>query len=272
MTLPRPANACREQNTNFGKKIESSPSSESSKEHFRSRSRTLATISDGIPLLTESVMNATSARLYPRLLGALQRTWGARELHGTAARMGVMDNMKKVYDKAVQGSEKRHEEKLFAVQMKFMKDERRMDGNLFLEFLGEVKQASGLGGFKEHLPWVSNNPALGELKEQERVLRAFSGEERKNVYGIGLGALKRVAREAGVERMTVEAMVAQIKAWMTMQRWVKKRVEKGEQLPGGMTEMQSMLMAQGTLNRGRGRGVKMNPGIKGGTSARRKLN
>lgn len=182
-----------------------------------------------------------------------------------------MDSMKKVYGDAVQGSEKHREKKLFDVQMKYMRDERRMDGNLFLEFLNDVKTASGLGGFKEHLPWVSNNPALGELKEQERILRAFNEEERKNVYGIGLGRLKRVAREVGVERMAVEAIVAQIKSWMAMQKWVRGKVKRGEQLPHGVQEMQNMVRAQGAVSRGGQGGARLNPGIKGGTSARRKL-
>eukprot|EP00177_Eucheuma_denticulatum_P006386 GFKZ01011652.1.p1 GENE.GFKZ01011652.1~~GFKZ01011652.1.p1 ORF type:complete len:217 (-),score=29.99 GFKZ01011652.1:358-1008(-) len=194
-----------------------------------------------------------------------------RGMHATWARYGVMDSMRKAYDTALTGNEEKRQQKVFAIQMKHLKSEERMNGDKFLEFLDEIKNASGLGGVREHLPWVSNNPALGELKEQEKIMRAFEGKERRDIFGIGIGSMKRVARELELDRAAVEAVVMQVRNLVVVQKWVRRKVENGQSLPASGVEMQSMLRRERVGPKQRAGGQRMNPGIKGGTSAKQKL-
>lgn len=183
-----------------------------------------------------------------------------------------MDTVRSAYDTAVQGSEEKREGKVFQAQMKFLEAERRIDMDIFLELLQEMKAASGMGGVKEHLPWVRNNPAMGEFKKQEEVLRAFTPAERANVFQIGIGGLKRVARAAETDLHAVEGVLGQVKSMISIQKWIKKRKAEGLKLPESSHELQDMLLRPGSgMSRKAGRSQKVNPGIKGGTTARRKM-
>lgn len=194
-----------------------------------------------------------------------------RGIHATRATHGVMDSMRKAYDTALSGNEEKKQERVFAIQMKHLKSAERVNGDTFLEFVNDIKTASGLGGVREHLPWVSNNPALGELKEQERIMRAFEGRERRDVFGIGIGGMKRVAREVGLDRANVEAVVMQVRNLVVVQKWVRRKMKNGEHLPATGVEMQNMLRRERVGPRNRVGTQRMNPGIKGGTSAKKKL-
>lgn len=195
-----------------------------------------------------------------------------RNIRSTAPSLGVMDNMRSAYDRALQGSESKRESKVFEAQMKFLTADKRIDANSFLELLQEMKMASGLGGVKEHLPWVRNNPATGEFKKQEEMLRAFTPAERANVFGIGISGLKRVARQADTDLLQVEGLVGQVKSMISIQKWMKKRKDSGERLPESSRELQDMLLRPGSgISRKAGKGQKINPGIKGGTTSRRKM-
>lgn len=180
--------------------------------------------------------------------------------------------MRSAYDTALQGSQSKRETKVFAAQMKYLTADRRMDGDVFLELVQDMKAASGLGGVKEHLPWVQNNPAMGEFKKQEEVLRALTPAERTNIYAIGIGAVKRIARQTDMELHAVESLLGQVKSLVGIQKWMKNRMKEGLKLPESTQEMQDMLMKPGSgISRKAGRGQKVNPGIKGGTTARQKI-
>lgn len=180
--------------------------------------------------------------------------------------------MRSAYDTALQSSETKRESKLFKAQMKYLTDERRVDADVFLQLIQDMKDASGVGGIKEHLPWVQNNPALGEFKQQEEVLRAFTPAERTNVFAVGIGGLKRVARQTGTEIHAVESLLGQIKSLAAIQKWMRNRVKEGLKLPESTQEMQDMLMKPGSgMPRKAAKGQRVNPGIKGGTTGRRKI-
>lgn len=183
-----------------------------------------------------------------------------------------MDNMRSALDTAMQGSESKREGKVFAAQMKYLKAERRVDGDVFLELIEDMKAASGLGGMKEHLPWVQSNPALGEFKRQEEVLRAMTPAERANVFALGIGALKRVAKQTNMELHAVESLLGQVRSLAGIQKWMRNRIKEGDKLPESAQEMQNMLLKPGSgISKRSPRGRRQNPGVKGGTTGRRKM-
>lgn len=195
-----------------------------------------------------------------------------RNFRSTLPSLGVMENMRSAYDTAMQGSESKREAKVFAAQMKYLTADRRVDGDVFLELVEDMKVASGLGGMKEHLPWVQNNPALGEFKRQEEILRALTPAERVNVFALGIGALKRVAKQTGMELHAVESLLGQIKSLAAIQKWMRNRIKGGDKLPESAQEMQNMLMKpESGISKKSPRGLRQNPGIKGGTTRRRKM-
>lgn len=195
-----------------------------------------------------------------------------RNLHASRIRYGVMDGVRDAYDKALGQNEQQNAAKTFAVQIKYLQDSRKFTGDRFVEFITDMKNASGMGGFKEHLPWVSNNPALGEMKEQISIIQSFTPTERENVFKIGIGRIKKVGRDLGVGTDAVEAVVSNVKTMLRVQAWMKRRMTNGELMPRDAEEMQSMLMVGKGLRRDkRPRRERINPGIKGGTSAKRKF-
>lgn len=175
-----------------------------------------------------------------------------------------MDNMRSAYETAISGSEEKREAAVFKAQMGYLTAPRRINGNVFLELLGSLREASGLGGVKEHLPWVSNNPALAEFKNQEAMIRAFTPDERKNTFRIGISALKRVAAATDQDIYAVEAVLSQIATLTSIQKWLHKRAADGLPLPKNSADMQQMIMKPGSgLSRRAPKGKRMNPGVKG---------
>lgn len=189
--------------------------------------------------------------------------------HTTPAVLGVMNSMKSAYDTALSNTETKREAKVFAAQMKFLCDERRIDGDVFLELMGTLREASGMGGLKEHLPWVQNNPAMGEFKRQEAIVRALTPAERRDAFSVGISAKKRVAASTGEQLHTVESVLSQIRTLIGIQKWMRKRISDGLPVPESNAEMQSMMMGPGSgLSRRAPKGRRMSPGVKGGTARR----
>ena len=121
-----------------------------------------------------------------------------------------MDNMRGAVDTAMQSNQDSSEMAAFQSQMRFLEAERRIDVSVYLETLGEMKKATGLSGFREHLPWVSNNPMLDDIKTEERLLGALSPAGRRRPYFVPISAVRRVARELNVELDRVGHLIENI--------------------------------------------------------------
>lgn len=174
--------------------------------------------------------------------------------------------MRSAYDTASAGSEAKREAAVFKAQMKYLTSPRRIDGDVFLEMLGLLREASGLSGIKEHLPWVTNNPALAEFKNQEAIVRALTPAERRDTFQIGIAGVKRVAAATGQELHAVEGILSQIASLTAIQKWMGKRMEDGLPLPQSSAEMQHMMMKPGSgVSRRRPKGKRFSPGVKGST-------
>jgi signal recognition particle GTPase len=104
-----------------------------------------------------------------------------------------------------------------------------------------MKDASGMGGFKENLPWVQNNPALAEMKDQQAIVYAMSPAERRQVATIGIAAKKRIVKSTGKSLDAVDAVVSQIMSLRNVQKWVLRRKQDGLGLPKTAHEMQVMI-------------------------------
>jgi hypothetical protein len=168
----------------------------------------------------------------------------ARPLHATRTAPGLASSLRSALDTARGGADEKREKLVFETQMALLSDaSRAFDGNRFLDLLSAMKDASGMGGLREHLPWVQNNPALGELKDQQAIIHAMSPDERRRLDEIGIAAKKRVARTTGQSLDSIEAVISQIGTMRSIQRWLVRRQEAGQQPPGTSRELQAMLSA-----------------------------
>lgn len=173
-----------------------------------------------------------------------------------------MDTFRSAYGDARKSSDKKREHAIFKAQMVHLTDPEPFNGEKFLNLVEEMKSASGLSGMKEHLPWVSNNPALSEFKQQQDILHALTPAERANTFSIRIAAKKRVARAVGVDLLQVEALLAQVANLVTVQKFLKGWVAKGGQLPQSSDELQRLVMQEGSGGRMRKGGHPPNPGVK----------
>lgn len=168
----------------------------------------------------------------------------SRDFRSTPATYGLGDSLRAAYDSAKGGADEKREKLVFEVQMKLLSDSKRaFDANVFLDFLAGMKEASGMSGFREHLPWVQNNPALGELKDQQEIVYAMTPEERQRLRSLGIGAVKRISRTTGKSLDAVEAVLQQIETMRDVQAWVLARQQAGLRMPTSSQELQSMVMA-----------------------------
>jgi signal recognition particle GTPase len=165
------------------------------------------------------------------------------------------------------GTDEKRERLVFEKQMELLSDRARVfDGDVFLELLAGMKDASGMSGVREHLPWVQNNPALGEIKDQQAVVHAMAPAERRRVTEIGIAAKKRVARATGQSLDAIEAVISQIGTMRRIQQWLARREDVGKPAPGSSQALQAMLAAPDSgMSRKPDRGAKAGrprPGVK----------
>lgn len=141
--------------------------------------------------------------------------------------------------------------------------DKPLDGNAFLELLAEMKVASGMGGVKENLPWVQNNPALQEFKDQELIVCSLTPAERKDLSMVRIAAKKRIAASSNLPFASVESLLSQIENMAHIQKWMVKRIDDGKVLPKNAAEMQNMLTApgEGIRKRNANRRRMSNPGM-----------
>jgi Signal peptide binding domain len=165
-----------------------------------------------------------------------------RGLHGGRPAAGLADSLRGAYESARGGADAKREARVFSVQLGLLSDpDRVFDGDRFLDLLAGMKDAAGMSGFKENLPWVQNNPALSEIKDQQAIIYAMAPAERRDVARIGIGAKKRIAKATGQSLNAVEAVLSQISSMRNVQRWLIKRKKDGLELPSSPQVMQVML-------------------------------
>lgn len=196
-----------------------------------------------------------------------------RALHSTSMRSGVMDGIRGAMDTAMQQNESNKEVAAFAAQMRFLMDPKPIDAGVFLETLKELKDAAGLSGFREHLPWISNNPMLEDIKTEERIIGALTPEERRRPDNIAISSKKRVARDLNIELDQVDMFLRKVVMMRCSQRWIHKLMKEGKALPNSSAEMQSMMAVPGAgvpKPRSYQKGM-MNPGLKERVQRQRNL-
>lgn len=189
----------------------------------------------------------------------------ARSLHTTPASYGVMGSIRSAFDQATKRTEDKREQRAFEAQMKFLSDANRpIDGNVYIETMADLKSAAGLSGFREHLPWVQNNPILTDMKREEDIMTAMTDEERRKIEKIGIASKKRISRQSGADLSEVDALVERIVSMRYVQMWVVKQQKAGAPMPRSSAEMQSMLMVPGSgLKRPRSHSKRFpNPGVR----------
>jgi signal recognition particle subunit SRP54 len=158
-----------------------------------------------------------------------------------------VDSLRSTYENVRSNADEKRERRIFDVQLGFLSNrDRPIDGNCFLDFLASMKEAAGVSGIKENLPWVQNNPMLAELKDQQAVIHAMTPAERSNPMAIGVAAKKRVARSTGQLLDNVDAVLTQIATMRNIQKWIIRRADDGLPLPTNAQELQSMLTAPGS--------------------------
>jgi hypothetical protein len=183
--------------------------------------------------------------------GACRREWiqstpVVRNFQSTSPRKGIVDSLRSTYENVRGNADEKRERRMFDVQLNFLCNrDRQFDGNSFLDFLAAMKEAAGIGGMKENLPWVQNNPMLAEVKDQQAVIHAMSPAERSNPMAMGIAAKKRLARSTGQSLDNVDGVVNQISTMRNIQKWLIRRADDGLPMPTNAQELQLMLTAPG---------------------------
>lgn len=169
-------------------------------------------------------------------------------LHSTVPQnLGVLDRVRATIDSASQNTDKQREQRAFDAQMKYLCDEQRpIDANVYIETIGDLKRAAGLSGFREHLPWVQNNPVLQDMNQEDAILRTLPANDRSNPAFVSIAVKKRVARSAGVELVQVDALLDRICLMYDIQKWVIRRKRANLYVPTTSAELQSMISAPGS--------------------------
>ncbi|PXF46649.1 hypothetical protein BWQ96_03638 [Gracilariopsis chorda] len=169
--------------------------------------------------------------------------------------------MKSAYGEAQTSAEEKRSKKMFQIQMGYLRGKEMMTPNVFLSALQKMKQAAGLSGVKEHLPWVQNNPALGEFKQQESIIAAMTPSEKKDAFSITISDKKRIMRAADAPMEAVEALVTQITQMRRIQKWMWKREKEGLPIPRSADELERMIVASGGVKGAREHHKYPNPGV-----------
>lgn len=200
-----------------------------------------------------------------------RRHFGA--LHATAAQNGIFDSVRSKMTNLRKGNDESRELKAFQAQMKYLSDASRpIEANVYLETIEDLKGASGLSGFREHLPWVSNSPILSDMKREQEVLKSLTEFERRNPGRVPISAKKRVARAVGVDLPEIESLLDRVVGMRDVQRWIVKRKSQDLHVPTSSTELQQMLSTPGSgFNRSRTfkRKIFPNPGCKPNRTGKR---
>lgn len=224
-----------------------------------------------LPALLQHSINAQANGLngtagVSRIVGG-----GIRDLHSSIPLYGIKDSMRNAYDSAFRGAEDKREQKVFDAQMKFLGDESRpVDGDVYLDVLHEMRRAGGMGGVKEHLPWVQNNPALQEFKDREQMLCSMTPAERRDPGSIGISGKKRIARTSGHPLEQIETLIEQVESMRGIQEWMIARKRNGSSIPENSSELRDMLSIPGSgLKRKKSKNRFANPGL-GKMASRRK--
>lgn len=180
--------------------------------------------------------------------------------------LSLMSRVRDSMTGASSRSEKVREQRAFEAQMKYLKDEKRpIDANVYLETIIDLKQASGLSGFREHLPWVQNSPILQDMKKEDQILRALPEKDRRNPAFVTIAVKKRVARSAGADLPEVDALLDRICLMYDIQKWIVRRKRADLHLPTSSAELQSMISTPSSGMRRSftfKRKVWPNPGVK----------
>lgn len=179
-----------------------------------------------------------------------QTQWGPSQLctfHSTVPQhLGMMDRVRATIDNASQKTDTQREQQAFEAQMKYLCDEHRpIDANVYLETIGDLKRAAGLSGFREHLPWVQNNPVLQDMNQEDAILRTLPDNDRRNPAFVPIAVKKRVARTAGVGLVQVDALLDRVCLMYDIQKWVIRRKRANLYIPSSSAELQSMISTPG---------------------------
>lgn len=167
-----------------------------------------------------------------------------RTLHGSSACAGVMDSIKSTLGKVRKEKEERREERAFQAQMKYLTDsERAIDANVYLETMQDLKEAAGLSGFREHLPWVQNNPILDDMKREELILRALTVADRRKPRSVKISDKKRVARAVDADLSEIETLLERVCGMRDVQKWMLGKKKSKAYLPQSSEELQRMISA-----------------------------
>ncbi len=221
--------------------------------NYRIISRSLRSGTQLQRVLTPNAFNTPPTRFTP----------SPRPLHSSAPTWGVMDNLRNTYQTAFGGAEEKREQAVYDAQQQFLLNrERKMDGDAYLELLALMKEASGMGGVKEHLPWVQSNPGLQDFKDREAVLRALTPAERCDLSLVRIATKKRVAATTGKDIEFVESLIDQVETMKMVRDWLLKREDNGLPIPKNSNEMRSMMSTPGAglRRRRKGRGFQ-SPGL-----------
>lgn len=108
---------------------------------------------------------------------------------------------------------------------------------------------------------MASNPALGEFKDQEKILGALTEEESRDVRKVKIAAKKRIARDTGLALGSVEALIDQVQLTGWMQIVVRRRLEAGESVLSSK-QLQSIMRKSGNGGVGGGTQRFPNPGVK----------
>lgn len=167
-----------------------------------------------------------------------------RRLHATRARSaGVMDSLRSVYGNARDGYQKSKEAEVFRAQMDFLSTCERFGVAEFLAMTAKLREASGLSGMREKLPWVKNDPVYKDMQEQEHIASAMSPAQRASPPHALRGEDKRsIAEAAGKSVSDVNTLLGRVQRTSEMHEWVRRRLEQGLPLPQSQEQLELMLL------------------------------
>lgn len=191
-----------------------------------------------------------------------------QNFHTTPYRSGVMDTFRDAYDTAFSGNEAKREAAVFEMQMKYLRSDKPIEGETFVSLLLDMRAASGLSGVKEHLPWVQNNPAMEQFKQQEKIAKVLA--DNGVIKDAGIGAKKRAAAAAGADLHEVDSVVSQAFQLQALQKWIRDREKDSLPLPKNSQELQRMISAPNAGIKGMRKSRRMpNPGVRQPKNKRR---
>ena len=213
----------------------------------------------------QSCTSSTLTNALPQIISPIQASSQSRSphhnIHTTPYRGGVMDTLHNAYDNAFSGNEAKREAAVFETQMKYLRSDKPIEGETFVSLLLDMRAASGLAGVKEHLPWVQNNPAMEQFKQQEKIAKTLA--DNGTITDAGIGAKKRAAAAAGVDLYEVDSVVSQAFQLQALQKWIRDRETDGLPIPKNSQELQRMISAPNSGIKGMRRPRRMpSPGVR----------